>query len=349
MTHNASPALLREIRARHLAYIEERLASAEAEAEWRANCRAGLEALLDARLGDVAPGSILADAIDRLLSPELLERVARPLSRELLAVAMAELSKHEEPLGARFPPAARERVELLLARPGLVPARLIRETLEQEAMEEMMREILRDALNEFFEKANPFFGEWGIAGLLKKLTPFGIGVTKTLETVKAEFDRRLEPEIRKFLQGFSRRALKTMADVTIQRWDEPSFVAIRFELLAWVLGQKVSDLARSVPFDVLDEAQSIELEIARAISADPNVSARRRELIEAAVTSRAGARLAEVLGELGVSVRVDEDARAFADATWPWVRAATRSGPFRAWLASFVGDFYDREISAAAE
>src|SRR5262249_37749361 len=123
------------------------------------------------------------------------------------------------------------------------PARLLREALENEAAEEVMRDVLYDALKEFSEKVNPFFADWGLPSLLKKLSPFGLGaMSKGFDSVRVEFDRRLEPEIRKFLLGFSRRALKNVADFTIDKADEPEFVAIRKRLVHFLLERRVAEL-----------------------------------------------------------------------------------------------------------
>ncbi len=169
-----------------------------------------------------------------------------------------------------------------------MPERLLREIAEQDAIDEIMRDVLYDGFREFSEKVNPFTAEWGIPSLLKRMSVLGGAMSKGLDTVKAEFDRRLEPEIRRFLAGFSGRGLRRMVDVTIARADQPASVAVRRHLLAWVLDQEIAALARDADEEALALLAEIGLDIAAAELARPEGRARRRALIEAAILGGKG-------------------------------------------------------------
>ena len=331
-------------KARHLAFVEERLRGVEAEGAWRENVTRAVEALLDAPLGEVAPPAVIAGALERIANAAMFDAIAAPLAAAIEGAVIAEISADASAIGDHVPEDARRALTRLLARRGLAPERLIRETCQQEAARELMREILSDALREFQTRVNPFSAEWGLPALLKKLSPFGFGVGKTFDVFRADFERRLEPEMKKFLQGASRHALARMTEMTVAKWDEPSFVALREELLRWALAQPVRDLTAGVPRDVFADARAAALHVARGLLLDPALAARRRVLVREIVLPRAGLRVRDALADIGA--RIEIDAAAIADLTWPAAKTALGSPAARAWFASLVTDFYDAEVAA---
>lgn len=338
-----TPEILAELEARHLAFLEARLVSPEAAAEWLDNAPAIHDVILAARVGDVVDPGALGAAIDAALTGEAVERAARPLLRKLMPVVLAELRSERGKVGDRVPAAARRHVDALIARPGLMPERLFREIVEQDAIDEMMRDVLYDGFKEFAEKVNPFTAEWGIPSILKRSSLLGGAMTKGLDTVKAELDRRMEPEIRRFLATFSRRGLRRMVDVTITRADQPASIAVRRHLVAWVLDQEIAALAREADHEALALARELALDVAAAELDRAESRARRRALVEAAVGAVKDRTVGEVLAELGVTLRVDD--RALAAAAWPVVKTALQSGPVRAWLGKMVREFYAAEAA----
>lgn len=336
----ASSALLDDLRTRQIAFFEARLVSPKAEEEWRSRVAAMYPELLATPLGRVVDARALADAMDAALSDDAMKTAMRPLARSAFAAALAELRQSRARAGDYIPDEALPKIDAFLERPKLFPDRLMREIVEQEAVEEVMRDVLYGTLKEFSEKVNPFFAEWGLPALLGRLTPFGFGgVKKGLESVRSEFDRRLEPEIRKFLQGFTRRGLRQMAEAMIAKSDEPKAIAARKRIAAWILEQEVRELLR--PLD--DEGARLSLEIGmdaatHALSLK-SVRERRRSLIEAAIREREAMPLGQALVELGVAHTPDLDA--LARATWPFVRTALSSEAARGWIAAVITEFYE--------
>jgi hypothetical protein len=341
MTPEPTAELLHALEARHVAFLKERLVSDAAASEWRANVTGVREALLSARVGEVVDPKALADALDAALTREAVERVARPLARALLPLVLAELEADRTRVGDHLPVASRQRLEALLARPGLVPERLLREIAAQDAIEEVVRDVLYDGFKEFSERVNPFTAEWGIPSLLKRVSLLGGAMNKGIETVKAEFDRRLEPELRRFLATFSRRGLGRMVDVTIARADQPASIAVRRHLLAWVLEQQIAALARDSDREALAVATEIGLDVAGAELDRPEARARRRALIEETVFAVESLSVADALGALGVTIVVDD--ASLAAATWPVVRAALASPAVSSWIEGLARAFYDAE------
>jgi hypothetical protein len=301
------------------------------------------DAILAARVGDVVDARTLAAAVDTVLTGQAVERAARPLAKRLLPVILAELRAETGRVGERVPAPARQRLDALVARPGLLPERLLREIVEQDAVDAIMRDVLHDGLQEFAEKVNPFTAEWGIPSLLKRLSVLGGAVAKGLDTVKAELDRRLEPEILRFLGSFSRRGLRRMVEVTIARADEPASIAVRRHLVAWLLEQEIAALAREADEEALALAAELSLDVAAAELDRAAGRARRQALVEQALAAVKDRTVAEALADLGVTLRVDD--RALAAATWPVVKAALESDASRAFFAKVVGAFYAEEAA----
>jgi hypothetical protein len=347
MASPLTPEILTQLKARHLAFLQARLASPDAAASFRAGVAAAHEAILAARVGDVLDARAVALAADAALTGEAVERAARPLAKRLMPVVLAELRAEKGKVKDRLPAAARDRLDALLARPGVMPERLLREIAEQDVIDEIMRDVLYDGFKEFAEKVNPFTAEWGIPSVLKRMSVLGGTVSRALDSVRAELDRRMEPEIRRFLAGFSRRGLRRMVDVTIARADQPASIAVRRHLVAWVLEQEIAALARSADEESLALAREIGLDVAAAEFARDEGRARRRALIEAAVEAAKDRTVSEALADLGVTLRLDVEALdALAAAAWPAVRTALQSPAMKAWLEGAVGEFYDGEIAA---
>jgi hypothetical protein len=342
-------AVLRDLKARHIAFVQARVVSPAAQAEWRANAEAAARALLDTRMGSLVQPEPLADAVDALSSEQAVRAALRPFVTAAAVIVESRMRSDDKKVAAYVSPRVRAGLDALMEQPGLMPERLWREALENEGAEAVMRDVLFEALTEFHEKVNPFFADWGLPGLLRRLSPFGLGgMSKVLESVRAEFDRRLEPEIRKFLQGFSRRALRSVAEHSIEKADEPEFIAIRKQLVGWVLEQKVGELCPP-PGDVrVEAARAVALDWTEHLLSRADIRHERRDIIDDLCTLHARQTLREALGSYGIDPEpVLAAAGALATATWPAVAATLASPPVEAWLAQLVGEFYDAEIAGA--
>jgi hypothetical protein len=334
----ALKALLPELAERHVAFLEARLVSDEARREFRDHLAAGWASLLATPVERLVDADAVASAIDSAVASPSFERTIRPIVEGVLLLETARLREEERPVGSYVPASARATIDELLADPDVVPERVLRVVLEHEAVEEVMRDVLHDALKEFSEKVNPFVADWGLPALLKRLGPFGFGgMGKSFDGMRAEFERRLEPEIRRFLQGFSRRALKKTTDVTVDKRGEPSFVALRREIAAWVLAQPVASMVVAHDDARARLGRSAALDIAAHVASETR--AQRRAAIALAVQAHAKQTLGEALAVYGVSV--EPDFEALAAASWPVVETLVKSEPVRAWLAKLTRAFYD--------
>lgn len=332
------------MRSRHAAFLAERVVSPAAREEWRANVRATWEELLHKPVGEIVSPEMVADGIEAVLEHASIDGTLRPAAHAIVSAASAEARRDQAAASTYVPPAVRAKLDALLERPRLLPEVVVREVLDSDAAEIVMRDVLFDALKEFSEKVNPVVADWGLPALLKKLSPFGLGALgKGLETMRAELDKRMEPEIRKFLLGFSRRALREVGDFTLAKADTPPFVALRKQVAARLLALPVAELAAPAGDETADLAAQLALDVFAALLTHPVLRARRRALVESAMRARAEKPLGEALAELGITQVPDLDA--LTRATWEPVTAILATEAVRSQLAKVLDEFYDRELA----
>ena len=312
-------------------------ASAEVARLYPDPCR---EAFRAVDVAGLAEGFALVGAAAVPPSSRAVDDAAGPVMRRATPASVAWLRGDEHPLGHYVPQAARVTVDAFLTRPGLVPQRLVRELIEHEAMEEVMHDVLYDVLIEFSEKVNPFFAEWGLPALLKRVMPIGFGaVTKALELVRQDFNARLEPEIRRFLKGMTRKALHRASGVVMATSGDAKFVALRKRIAHWLYEQPVRELMAGVDDERAKQMQQIGEATTRRVLGLEEVRAKREAVVRAFVEENAAKPLGEVLASYGVEFELDLEG--LAAATWPMLASALKSEPVRAWVAQLVGEFFD--------
>jgi hypothetical protein len=332
------------MRARHAAFMLDRLVSPAAREEWRANVRATWDELLEKRVGDLVSPETVADGIEAVLDRASVDGTLRPAAKAIVAAVAAEARRDQAAASTYVPAGVVADLDRLLERPKLIPEALVREVLDSDAAELVMRDVLFEALKEFSEKVNPVVAEWGLPALLKKLSPFGLGgIGKGLEAMRAELDKRTEPEIRKFLLGFSKRALREMGDFTVAKADTPPFVTLRKHVAHWLLSRPVAELAAPADEETARAVEDLVVDALAALVTHPVMRARRRALVEKAVRSRADHKLGDALQTLGITTIPDLDA--ITRATWEPVTAVLSTEVARVQFGRMLDEFYDRELA----
>jgi len=307
----------------------------EAEQEWRANLEAIYDAILRVPVGSLLHPRSTSDIVEAALSPAALDDGIRPAGKLFWILLLGQLRDDKHRLAEYVPDDGREALEDLATRPDIVPERLIREIFEDEAAREVAADMIYDALREFQDKVNPFFAEWGLPALLKRLGPFGLGgMSKAFDGLRGEFEKRLEPEMRRFLTTFTGRGVKRAADYAIDHSGDRAFIALRKRLVRWVLDQTVASLIGSIGEPLLNQGHDVAVDIAAHALAMDSVRARRRLVVEQLVALHAAQPLGEALSQYGITARPNLDL--VARATWPFVRAALSSESGARWLASLT-------------
>ena len=327
-----------ETRARLARFVIERLSSDEAA--FAKDVERAVEGLFATPLADLVDADRLEGAVEAALAKEQVERGIRPFSRSIHLGIVRALRGDATKLGAFVPAKARARIDALIEKKTPPNERLLRQLIEQEAMEETLRDVIHDALREFNEKFNPFAADWGLPGLLKGLGRFGLGpLTKSIENVRLEFDKRLEPEMKKFLQGFSRRAVRRMADLVVQNSGDTKFVALRKSMVAFLYEQELRELVSNVDDESAETWNTIGVDVAEHALLQASSKLKRRAAIDTLLREHGKDPLGQVLERYGFTAK--PDAAAIARAAWPIARAIFLGPAARERVEAIVREFYE--------
>jgi len=312
------------------------------EDAFRADVARAIDGLMATPLEMLVDPARVEDAVRAALAKDQVEGAIRPISKSIHMGVVTAMRHDKTKLGELVPAKARARIDKLLEKKRTTNEKLVRQLIEQEAMEATLRDVIFDALKEFNEKFNPFVADWGLPGLLKGLGRFGLGpLTKSIDNVRVEFDKRLEPEMRKFLQGFSRRAVRRMADLVVQNGDDPKFMALRKSMVAFLYDQELREIVANVDDESAELWNAIGVDVAEhALVLDASVK-RRKEILESLLRDHGKQPLARVLEKYGLGAK--PDANAIARAAWPVARAIFLGPAAKARVESIVAKFFESE------
>lgn len=330
------------IKERHLAWVRAKLRSDWGRAQLRKNVEGGFRQLMKTEVGVLFDGVAVNRLMDHFASETFVTKTLRPLIRTSVMLEMARLREDPSKLDTYVSAEAKALFDQLLERPNLLPPKLVEKVLAHRAFEEIARDVLDDALKEFSEKVDPFRAEWGIPSLLKLGGPIALGLgafSKAIDSVRNEFQKRLEPERKKFLQGFARRALNMVAEFIIKRGDEPQFIALRKEIFAWMLEQPVAELVATATPPVVELGEKIGHSITKHVNGLEATPKRRRAQLDLFLQAHKKQTLEQALAIYGASIQPDFDA--VTAALWPFVRASMDAPEVDAFFAELVGGFYD--------
>ena len=311
---------LGQLRDFQLRFLREWLASDEARDAWLVYATKASELLLQQPLASLVEIAAIERAIDSSTSVEAVEHTAEPTARAVATELAQRLNEREEPAADFLSGDARNKLDELVARADIIDEALSTALVRDSAMEAVMRDVLYDALVEFDKRVNPFFADWGIPALLDSLPRVVRGsVKKAFVGMRDDFSKRLEPEIRRFLEVFARRSLEQSVELTLSKSADPEFVALRKNVLAAVLDRPLSELCWAPS----EERGSQLIEALTAVIRDVlSHATTRAELKRAArelLVDRWGSRqLGEVLDELAIK---PPDVAPVAEAAWPALRA----------------------------
>ncbi len=341
-----SRAALDDLKAKQVAFLHMRLVSPAARAEWHTNVAKIFDELLDVPLGQLVETNILVAAVDALLVRVVLDSTLQPMLLQIVQALRAMLIVEQARIGTFVPPNAQRVFRDLAARSSSLTVPLVREISEHEAARLVMSDVLHDALVQFSDRVNPFVADWGLPSLLKKFSPFGLGgVSKSIDGMRVEFERRLEPEIRKFLIGFSREALRKGAGSITSQSDTPAFIALRQRIVAFLFEQRFADV-------LLDERDTDSVTRAAVdvfvfVCTDDKLAQRRRQMVKEFVDANAQSSVRSVLVALGAPDKLPAGVvEPFADATFPVFAAAVGSAAGKSWLDGLVAEFYEGLVAS---
>jgi len=336
-----SAAQIAALRARHVKFLEQRLVDDRARGDFVRSFAAGYDHVLGISLRDLVRNDpkAVVDAWAAVLSSETVRGVVSPIVREINRRLVTSLRAEDTKLGAYVTKEARAAIDELIARPDLIPEELVRKILDDDVTEEIMRDLMYDGLVEFNESVNPFFADWGLPAFIKRFMPIGSGaVLKSMSAVRSEFDKRLEPEIRKFLLGFSRKSKKKLADFIVNSAGDPKLVSLRQSIVSFFYEETVAHLMKNIDDDArmnADEAvEAVVLEVLRQDHPRERLIAELDKLL----VEHGDEPVGKWLERIGVTARPDLEK--LAEALWPLVKMTLESPPARAFYERVTWDFY---------
>jgi hypothetical protein len=339
-------AALEDLKSKQIAFLHTRLVSPAARAEWRVNIAKIFDEVLDVPLGQLVETNTLIAAVDAVLARAVLEPSFQHILLRGVSSLRTMLLAEQARIGTFVPPNAQRTLRDLAAGTSRLTGPLVREISEHEAARLVMSDVLHDALVQFSDRVNPFVADWGLPSILKKFSPFGLGgVGKSIDGMRTEFERRLEPEIRKFLIGFSREALRKGAGSITSQSDTPAFIELRQRIVTFLLEQRFADV-------LLEErdtnaATRAAVDVIVHVCTDDKLVQQRRQILKQFVDANAQTSVRNVLVTLGAPDKppaavVD----AIAEATFPAFAAAVGSPAGKKWLNGLVAEFYDGLVAS---
>lgn len=342
-----SPAQLSALKAKHIAYLADRLTDDRAKGDFVRSFANAYDHVLSRPLRELVDPAALSSFLEGVVTSEAIRGLAAPVVREIHRRTVASLKSDATKVGDYVPEAAREAISALIARPDLIPEDLVRRVFEDEAAEEVLRDVIYDALVEFNDSVNPFFADWGLPALLKKVMPIGSGtVIKSIGAIRGEFDKRLEPEMRKFLLVFVRKSKSKMAGLIVSKGADPKFIALRQSIALWVYERSLSELTKTVDDDARDHVDTAAEEIALELAKQTHPRDRLRAELEAFIAEKGDVTLGAWLTSVGAVARPELER--LAELVWPHVRMLLESPPARAFYERITWEFYDGLISSQA-
>ena len=334
-----TPEALEALKKKHIAFLETRLGEGAAREDWTRSFREGYAWALTLRVRDVLDPVALTDGVAKALTADSVKALFAPASRDIHRRVLAAMKKDDSRLGDYVPAEARLAIDELLERSDLVPERLVRNIFDQEAIEEAIRDTLYDGLKEFNEGVNPFFADWGLPAILKRMPIGGGTILKSMGAMRGEFDKRLDPEIRKFLLTFSRKAKVKLADFFITKGGDPKSIELRKNVVSFLYSQSLKELLAGVDDEASRKSEIAAEHIALETLRRDVPRERLREGIEAFLKEHGDGTFGEWLKAAGAASEPDLDA--WASLLWPHVKRGLASPVARAFFAKVTSEFYD--------
>lgn len=334
-----TPQQIALLRSRQLAFLAERLVDDRARGDWMRSFAAGYDHVCTLPLKSVLDAKHVVTTLEKALTKDAVRGHVAPIVREVNRRVVAALKTEDVKLGTYVPEEARKAIDEIVARPDLVPEEVIRRVFEDEVVEEVMRDVIYDALKEFNESVNPFFADWGLPALIKKVMPIGSGtVLKSMNAVRGEFDKRLEPEMRKFLLVFARKSKTKIADFVIGKGGDAKMVGLRQSVVRFFYEESIAHLLKNVDDDARMSADDAGLAIALEVIANEKPRAKLLAELEKLITEHGDETIGDFLERIGV---VEPPAlEPLAELTWPLVKLALESPPAKAFYERVIWDFF---------
>lgn len=296
-------------------WLAARMASDVGRADLAILIRAGFEQVLAIPLADGLPSAAFERALDQALAEPTLVATAKGAGPLFFAPLADGLRDAETPAGRWLSPGAREELMALASRPGLVEDDWIDVMFSQAATEQVLADTLLRALEDFSEAVPKVVQDMTPAALGKLASKLGGATGGMRDRVRDEVKKRLEPEIRRFVERATRKLLDGTAAFLKGNLDNEAAVEARRNLLSHALDRPFGAYVKQAD----PEARARLASVSVAVAEQPEARAALRALLLGIhrrwLAEAGGQPLGEVLASHGVQPHLD--AEAVADAVWP--------------------------------
>jgi hypothetical protein len=311
-------------------WLRERLGGDQVRAEWVQLMEASWDALSSEKLGALYPPDRIQALVEAYASKERIADIVRPMVRAGLQPFVESLREDRAPLGRLVPLESRRAIQDLVARKGVVHPEWIQKLFKEEAIEEISADTLYRAIRDFSTIIPRLIQNFSPLGKLGKLSG-GIG-----QRVIEEMEKLIEPEIKRFLEKGTRRALDGAAKFTVDHLDDPASIALRRNVVDFALDQNGPFHAHPLSDEAIREIDRIAQQIALHVASLPETQDRIRAGIEKARARLAEKTVADALKELGIEQRPPFEA--WVGATWPAIQRALDTEPLASWLERLASE-----------
>ena len=303
--------------------------------EWRQLWEATWDHLLDTPVLDLVDANTAKALADRLVDPELVTELSRPIVANVAQVVIAELRADDKPVDRFLPPDAQDKLQEALARPGLVHPDWVRAMFRGEAAEAVLNDALYRALQDFSTL---------LPRLLVKISPVGrFGVLGSAgafaEKLIEELEKLIEPEIKSFLADSTGRVLERAAEFTIAKIDDPASIEFRATFVNFVLSKSPAFFLDAADDALIADMGAVVELTARHLAEAPETREGVRKWIDRAIDYCEGKSVGEALELDGKRARPPIDA--LADATWPAFTTLLTSPQAQRWTGGLLDELLD--------
>jgi hypothetical protein len=321
-------------------WLVQRLTSEEAEKEWAGLLESGFEAMLDAPFERIVPREASMRAVRQLVATPRLVDLVRPGARLVLPLILAWTREDDLPVGRWVPRPAQDRIAKLAARPGWIQDDWIDALYQTRAAEELLADTLYTSLRDF-STIVPRIVQSVMPSPLGKLAKLGGRATGGVTgRVIDEVDRRLEVEIKKFLEKGTRRALDGAAKFTREHIDDPSAADAREQLARFAMERSAIFHTRPLTPAVVKELDEIAEAIAVHVAASEEVEKILEVTTERVFERFEGDSLRAALEQSGIAERPPY--AEWAAASWPAATFVLGAPGIDTWLTALCEQIVDQ-------
>jgi len=313
-------------------WLRARLTGPQAAGEWKSLLEAGFEAALDQPLAQLIAPEALEKAVLAHLDEARLVELYRFGIRGALAEVLVEAQQDAQPLGRWWSAEGKEKVRALVGRPGWIQSAWIEQLVEQKAAEELLSDTLYHALRDFSTL---------VPRLLQSLTPSALGKFAKLGgslggKIFDDVEKRLEPEIRRFLELGTQKALVGAATFAKAGIDGPLAIEARKNLASFFLEQSPKFHTMPMNAEVLAALEAVVEDLAQTIARAPESRQRAHAVIQRLANAHGHKATRDFLAERGLVTKPPYEE--WAALTWPAVLAILRAPAVDQWLVQLANE-----------